>query len=128
MRIRGSGVWEKFLSDHALQTLGKHGQRPFQFCFSWKTLLRTLFQVQGYAHLPQVRSIQASAFRSAVYIFAQTGPISLFADLVLPGKFPSTDYFIQSTTIRSSNTLKKRLSALYAVLSFQARGGETTER
>ena len=39
--------------------------------------------------------------------------ISLFADLMLPEKFPSTACFIQSTTIKSSNTLKKRLSALH---------------
>ena len=57
----------------------------------------------------------------ALLHLGQTGPISLFADLVLPEKFPSTDYFIQSTTIRSSHTL-------YAVLSIQARVGETTER
>ena len=64
------------------------------------------------------QSYSSQCFSKCCLNLGQTGPISLFADLVLPEKFPSTDCFIQSTTIRSSHTL-------YAVLSIQARVGET---
>ena len=89
MQMRGSGgeAPRKIVRDHALQTLVSEnmgnalftifgaGRPSFEGC---------IFHVLGYGHLPRIRAIQAAGFRCVVYILAQTGQISLFADLVFP--------------------------------------------
>ena len=49
--------------------------------------------------LPQVRAVQASAFRRVATSWPREAKFCCLYDLALPEKFSSTDCFIQSTTI-----------------------------